>query len=197
MISEEVILQLDNLYESFKDYIKSIYIVGSKSVNFINNPHDIDVVIISDEKDKLIDLLRVDNLRLNLLENLKLDIHVSTEDFFLNHFHWHHPFCKLYKGEELEIRDILSNKELVKKDLIKRCNGLKNNEFFNKDNRLCLLKPWYHIYAIMCYLDNDNYTLTEEQLYNINILHDMKKEYTELRMTIINNIIKEIELWQI
>lgn len=188
--------KLDSIIQTYKDHIKSVYIVGSKSVKFINNPSDFDVVIITNNDYKeLKQLMQKDVGDIRKTDNI--DVHVCDEEFFINHAHWHHPFCQLYYGSMLNIKDILSNKDFTKNDITLRYKGLTESKFLKEHNMTRNLKQWYHIYAVLCYLKNNSYELTEEQIKNINILHDRKQEENDERLNLVDEIIKEIELWQI
>ena len=49
------------------------------------------------------------------------------------------------------------------------------------------------MYTTLCILKNKSYTLTEEQINNINMLHDRKDEDLENRKVLIDSIIEEIQ----
>jgi len=187
MITKEQERIINKLYEDL--HCQSIYIVGSQVAPFISNKNDLDIVLIDDNFIELKKIITRHQLRIDY----NIDIHLCSQDFFINHAHWSHPFCILYKGKEQPIKDILTNIDFVKRDLTNRLNMLKQL----KERKIFYqLKEWYHFYAILCYLENNSYVLTKEQIKNIDILRS-KNNDLDIKKYLIEKIIQEVELWQL
>ena len=121
-----------------------------------------------------------------------------------DYIHWDGNYIEYIKGENLDnqITLPLDNIEETKEELIKSCNRLltiKNKKLKDVDANYFKykIKIWYHIYTMLCYVKNNSYDLTEEQIKNINILHDREEKDIEKRIKLIDEITKEIKAWQL
>jgi len=184
---------LDEFLSSI-DYI-SCYFVGSSTVPFINNKHDIDIVVIVDKENKK----RLDKNKLSMFRQSGLDVHLVDMNLFTKFVHWNNLFAKHYSGDNLDNDTSMPLKDIdnTKKSIVQTYNRLKDEDCSNHINHIYKIKLWYHIYTLLCYLKNDSYELTEEQIENINILHDREEKDIEKRRKLIDDMIKEIESWQI
>lgn len=173
-----------------------IFYSGSICYPFIHNTKDIDIFFIVKEKKSKIEYYNlflqfgIDIRELHLQK--KIDLHfVTLESVNTRLFVWQNRYIKiLYNPTNIKLEnDVFKYKNNILSIFKSRLLELRLKEI--------LWKEWYYIYTTLCFLKNNSYTLTEEQIKNINILHDRKKEDSKQRLELKSEIIKEIELWQI
>lgn len=195
MIDEKIRQTAEEVYNYLQPYCIAIYLGGSSCQEYINNKHDIDFICFSNEP---VDMCHIRRLLYFYFKEHKQPenydfIQVRTKQreehaygSFINKM-----MIKLV-GVDIDFKfDIINdNREEYKqilKDTIKRI----------EDGKIRNQKRWYQIYQGMCIMQNNSYELTEEQVYNINVLHDMNEKDLELRTKLIEDIKKEINSWQI
>ena len=186
---------IDDIIEFSKPYIIGAEKCGSKTNPYIRNPKDIDVVLIVADEDKRIELIRALYSHFNRQdirdEYLDLKIRVYPNDlsdriyWYLSNFH--EPF----DGFTKQTKNILIDEISIKKTII---HFLENIKKYNVD--LYEKKYFYHVYASLCILKHNSFELTEEEINNINILHDRKEEDFETIKKLIDEMLEEIQSWQ-
>lgn len=205
-LEPQILSLINQYYEDNKDDIKAIYLTGSRITGIINNPHDVDVVVLATDFDSWKKLKKVtlkDDLIHYIVKNfdavhqirsqLDVDMPVESKIVFHNrepklaikHLSWiDYERCYVKNGFLFgENVDDFLYWDMLKIDLTKIKELLKPT--FDKqvsDND----KAWYHLYATKCILNNDSYdAFTEEQIRNINILHDVSIDTLEKRKELI------------
>ena len=145
------------------------------------NP-DIPIVISVYYKDELkhgtYDLIQIRSNRLVDTCNARI-----TYWSYLDHY-----MIKLV-GNDAELNDILVQRAEYLKVAERAINKLKAVKSFFKINP----KRWYQVYIGLCILEKNAYELTEEQILNANILHDMKEETAEIRLKLQQEIEEKLQ----
>lgn len=172
MNTEEKILEI---YENIKDNCVSIEQSGSSSLPFIEHSNDLDIMFVYDTEEnanKSKQIFKKLYDRLTLRKEYNLDIHfISLEKDMLQHsyayqIHFLKPLLNFKNALNV---DILSNKEIY-------LNTLKRTaDILSKVSNKYEIKNWYHIYIGFCFIENNKYELTDEQIINVNLL----KTWTE------------------
>ena len=189
-ITDEQKTILNNFLDSI-DYT-SCYFVGSATVPFIHNKHDLDIAIIVDKSKVTLDKDSRKYFRAN-----GLDIHLVDLDFFTKKTHWNNLFICHYSGETLDnlITLPLDNINATKQNILDIYNKVKSVDYNGHESFIYKNKIWYYSCVLMCYVKNNSYDLTEEQIENINILHDREEKDLEKRTKLIDDMMKELESW--
>ena len=145
------------------------------------NP-DIPIVISVYYKDELVhgtyDLIQIRSNRLINTCNTRI-----TYWSYLDHY-----MIKLV-GDDAELNDILVQRAEYLKVAECAIEKLKALKSFFKINP----KRWYQVYIGLCILEKNSYELTEEQIANANILHDMKEETLEIRLKLQQEIEEKLK----
>lgn len=180
---------MDSLINKIINLLKPLYIYKVGSSLVCNNPNDIDLVLIYDNKEDMLDASNkhhqlisrdeetINGIKYNLLFNNKEYIR-NTAIYYSYEFG---PYLVQLYGDDDVMKDfnMLTNLEL-KKDV---CMHI-NNELIAKVQRnypfgSYITKPYRLL--LTCYiLDNNSFELTEEQLLTINQVHDNKSMSDEL-----------------
>lgn len=153
-------------FEKYGSFIKAVYIGGSCCHPYIENPNDIDYIIIVDNiKDKRVSQLfseREDG-ECYIVRQVGNERKMSPANY-MNHF------SKLIYGVDdcSEKTDIFSNKEEYKKCLVEYAY----NKEYNPN-----IKLWYHVLTGIYFLQNGKYELTEYQAEQVRKCHDKKMDY--------------------
>lgn len=181
-----------------KDGLISIELSGSSVLPWIKAPADKDIIFIYETSEKArkahSNLLKAKEI-FYLPRSEPMDLHFKTSHLLLDvssciyGYETHFSIPYLNFKSLLDKIDILTNgKENYIQNLKKYYLFIKSREQRNLDNYK--LKQWYHIYTGLCILDNNSYNLTEEQIQNINILHDKVEGSKELIDYCINRLEK-------
>ena len=191
--------------EILKGHFLYVKLGGSRSLPFIKNPKDYDIIIVSktaeDRNYCMISYRDKCNPRL-LRKEYGLDFHFITieyeDKFLINSIY---PYFAL-KNDILytTLKDHLYNQSIdeflgQEKKIIAAYKYKIENELLNNKKLLYNHKIWYYLYTTLCILKNKKYELTDEQIDIINMLHDRKEEEEEMRKQIIDNLIQEVESW--
>ena len=196
-MNEIVVTKIIEILRPFNEYIWYVKYGGSRRFSFINNPSDYDIIVICKNlEDKHICVrsfykqYSVEELR----QQYKIDFHFilqEWEDIFMLMYPLSHKNIIYktveYSFKEKNLNDVLKQKQqvfILYKEKIKR--ALLRSPIHYK------YKMWYEIYSTLCIYKNNSFQLTEEQIENINILHDRKEEDFDKRVALINTIIEEI-----
>lgn len=186
---------IDDIIEFSRPYIISVEKCGSKVNPYIKNPKDNDIVLIvenEEKKTKLVSDLYNNFKRQNMRnEYLDLKIRVCPNDLS-SYVYWylsnyHEPFDGFVK----QTKNISISEKIIKQACINYLEHIRKCkvDFYKQ-------KPFYHVYASLCILKHNSFELTEEEIGNINILHDRKEEDIETIKKLIDEMIEEIQSWQ-
>lgn len=172
------------VYKHLKPYCTAIYLGGSLTQKYINNPHDIDFICFADNE--------MDRLKMNILLNSYISKHKSEfdekDDFIQtrNREHEEHAYGSyvhkdmvLLCGKEVEF-----NFDIINKDRKEYINILKCARFINK-------KRLYQLYRGYLIVKKKSYYLDEEEINFINVLHDNKnitKSMEKYVLSLIENL---------
>ena len=202
MITNSFKLQLKNLLMPIYDLIKSVEIVGSYANPYIKSKKDYDInIYFNTEKDKhtackiFYQVKSYPELREN-----GIDIHFVEETFDIKEKVY--AYQTMFLQPVLDFERVLPKIDILQdiphtKKIIKSLLDFTRRKEQEKGLSIYINKYWYHAYTELCILTNNSYDLTETQINNINLLHDRKEEDQDKRKELINEMIKEIELWQI
>ena len=197
MTSLEKIEEIVNRFKE-EDLINFACISGSYAIPYIKNNNDYDLLLYAKPqmKDILQNLVREYYNRKDLMDQFKIDIHVRDENY--------HILNTLYAFEDRFIIPIGYNEDIITRvDILDNISKAKENilRIFNTGKITNEYKyttnVWYYIYSTCCIIKENSYELTTEEIENINILHDREEKDLDKRQELIDNMIKEIELWQI
>lgn len=190
-VTKEIKDTIEDLFSYLQPYCISIYLGGSSCQEYIENMHDIDFICFADKPvDKcnirmMIDWYKRSHKLSETYDFIQIRDKCNEERAYGSYIN--KMMVKLI-GEDIEFNfDIINKdreeyKKILKETSARLIKGtIKNN------------KRWYQIYQGLCIMNNRSYILSEEQIKNLNTLHDEKEGSKEL----INKMIEEIELWQI
>ena len=197
---------LSSLYEELQDDLVFVAISGSSSLPYINNPDDIDIVFcfkslallnndrskikearksLKDIGSKIVFLLRDASL-FEYYKNANCS-HSYLADYDAKYgfplFAYEFPYLDILFGEDtLGVKQIslLDNKQRMKSALKAAINDINSS------------KKFYHVLTTLYILKNNSYELTQEQIENINIVHDQENTvrieelYQEIKMEVNN-----------
>ena len=209
-IDQVIIDKIKNIIDKLDNNFNYIVIGGSISIKYIKNNKDIDVfVFCKDQKQvELCNSIIDRNGRKELRSNYNVDIHIAEkwDDNFIYTLNqsWKYladfPDNLIEAFKDIIIKPINIDEFIESGDIIK--SKIKRFidrriEFTNIEDRIYLSKYWYYIYLIEAILKNKSFDLTDEQIINVNMLHDRKQECLSKRKELIDSMIKEIKLWQI
>jgi len=185
---------LIDFYNENKDDIAMILIGGSSTLSYINNPHDVDVFVVYKERPTDIEIMRERaRKRKNVYYAFKdegesvtiglryLEIYKywltgindnPNKELIYPIYLYLCKYLKILIGEDtLNVKNlsVLDQREKYKQRL-KDFLFKDFNNLLNKHNELP--KDLYHVLTGFYILKNNSYDLTEEQISNINIVHD-------------------------
>lgn len=199
---------IKEIIKNLREDIAYIKVGDSRALPFIRNYHDFDIFIVCNNESDRLNCLQYINENFNrkeLREKYQLDSHVLTAERDTNYltnladtfyFDVNHVLIDEF-SESIPVKTITIDEYLEKEDLIKQ-NATKALKFMLEKNlNVYLQKRFYYIYTDLCVLKNKSFDFTEEQIDNINMLHDREEKDIEKRTKLIDEIIKEIESWQI
>lgn len=158
--------------EEFKPWLISVVKTGSRTLPWITNPNDYDFIFYTQNIDNGQLLTKLFNMKEKECWGVSL-----LKPKFAPFAYEYHYMVNVY-GDQKPNYDIFEHIAEYKLCLVKR--GL-NRENDGKKN-------WYHILTGIYLLDNGEYSLTEEQIININLCHDKQMtpeiyQYIQERLT--------------
>lgn len=142
--------------DEFKPWLISVVKTGSRTLPWIKNPHDHDFIFYAQDIDNGKLLTKLFKLKEKECWGVSL-----LEPKFAPFAYEYHYMQVLY-GSQKPDYNIFEHIHDYKTCLVKY--GL-NRKIDDK-------KTWYHILTGIYFLDNGEYSLTEEQTININLCHD-------------------------
>lgn len=161
---------MENLFEYLAKDAKAVYQYGSVILDYIVHKNDDDKCYFYETTELYDEKMKYLRLHRKELREQKIDVHLKDLSTFNPFQIWayQHRYARLLSGEHLDFENIniLEHKQEYL-DYVK--------EFVNKriDNpKLKNLKIWYHIYTGLSIIENDSYELTDQQIKDINRLHD-------------------------
>lgn len=196
-----MLMELDNtdlklFYEMSKEYEPLMLLGGSCSSPYVKNKHDIDVIMLFSNREVTRNWHReyVNNQTLiGLRMKLHNDYGINIISYSVDIENEMHEFS--YEKKAI----IFGNKSgLIEHNIIEEAEQYKNAcrekaskmlGWYSEKNDLYALKHMYHIYTGMCIIKNSSYELSEEEIENINILHDCENENSIL------TLVEEIRNW--
>lgn len=151
----------NELLKSF-DWIKAVYKVGSQTLPYIDNYHDLDYTIIVEHfpsHSQLCDFYKYKPSCECWFCTERADLWKSSRSYSCH-------YAQLIYGEPKgEIYEMFDHINEYKADLIKDAYGVSYEESKN-------FKFWYHILTGIYMLQNGKYELTDEQIANVRLCHD-------------------------
>ena len=182
VIKEEYKNKLYNFINKISQYCDCICTTGSNLNPYIENPQDVDVVCLIKKEYFAGDISKIirENEELqkektNLKENYNVSVLIVSPNVFSGwykiKFYYRFGNYDLLYGELPQ--DILEEIPLNSSEFVK-----KYIEFGVGDakehlaNRCMIQKHFYHTLTALYFYINQKYELTEEQIENINIIHD-------------------------
>ena len=172
MLAEE---KIEEIKEFLKEKVKYIELGGSKALPFIHNPKDYDVIVICEDEKAIEEaktLFKSQYDSKELAAEYKIDIHFRTvaqdEDIVGTIY----PYILYFRRENYQKE--LKESEL-KQAIIARVSKFDKLRSACSKVSLYNSKLWYYVYITLCILENNSYELTENQIENVNILHDRNK----------------------
>ena len=211
-----IVEKLNEIINTLSGHFKYVRLGGSKTFPFIKNPQDYDIIIVCENDEDRMQCLKMYRGSFNpktLRETYGFDVHIETVAY-----EYKYLYARLYSQEFLANDVIYEALKPVVPDTItvEYFLSKKNDimvfykDFTDKmkkrvtDDKIPHMikdkyayKFWYNIYLNLCVFNNKSIELTDEQIENINILHDRKEEDLEKRTKLIDDIIKEIDQWKI
>lgn len=143
------------------EWIKAVYKVGSQTLPYIDNCHDLDFTIIVDHFPSHSQLCKFYNYKPDLEDwfcTKRTDLWRSSRSYNCH-------YAELIYGEPLDnIYDIFEHIDDYKAELVKDY-GVSYEETKK-------YKFWYHILTGIYLLQNGKYELTDEQIANVRLCHD-------------------------
>lgn len=190
LLNKEIKHKLENIWNIIKDHCKCIILTGSYIIPYIKNKHDIDIVYIYDNASNAMWIRRqfreneeLKNIKNFLKDKYNIAIFGSSWESELVY----RPILYLCRNavvlfgewdkEAVKAIDAINNQDLFKnktRDLYKR--------FFDDYIEKGIVdKNIYHVLTCKYFCDNNSYELTEEQIKNLNIVHDELEEDYNIR----------------
>ena len=193
--------QLINILSALSDKYIKYSIGGSKRNPYIFNPKDYDLIILCEDyeqyKNCYIQFNNIFNKK-DIYEKYLIDVIITdyTYPLFLYFYLFEDKI-----GEDIQdnipnnLQEIISFKDFInhKSDINMSFNSIFR--FIKKKYKnIYQCKSWYHIYMNLCLFENNKPELNEEQVNNLNILHDVKEEDLEKRKILIDEMIEKLNL---
>ena len=203
-LTKNILDKIEEILECLNNKYSYIVLGGSNGIKYIRKNKDIDLFIFCNsdlgvEKCKELYNQHFDNC--DIRYNYNLDVHIIEKQpdnfiYYLNML-WRDlaeiPQEFLDKFENKMIAPITLEEFLVdEEDLLKVIKEFITRRTKNlTDRKLYLTKYWYYIYLIYCIINSRSLDLTEEQINNVNMLHDRNEEDFEKRKELIDSMIEE------
>lgn len=202
---EQISNKITEILNTLSPHFLYVKLGGSRSLPFIKNPHDYDIIIICEkEEDRFICSKLFHNTydSKELRFTYGLDFHIITleyENFFVNSIYPYliqetdiiYSTIKDFLPKNRDINYMLANEATIIAKYKKRIHSEKLMHEGVKYKH----KFWYYAYTAICIFKNKSFNLTEEQINNINMLHDRKDETWPSRVALIDTMIQELESW--
>ncbi len=173
---EKIIYQINDIYKPV-----AIYRCGSSIL--VDNPRDIDIVLIYSNKQEMIEKQNIHNESLKLiLDKNKINILSSNLDMFFDIMakfpyesgkYWQFLYGNKLDDEKYNV-NILTNKAHRERSIRLALRQAINYIYEDTCRDMLVIKPYRLLF--FCYiLDNNSHDLTDDQLKKINAAHDENK----------------------
>ena len=200
MTYEEYFNQFLNI---IKDECVGIYEIGSWKLPYIQSPHDKDVIFfVNTRKEHDIAKQKLKEFNFNWADARRQGCcfhiqRIQDQCLIIVSYEWHWANELKHCDQHISY-NILNYKEQYLQMLKDKIQGLidGSQEYWNHDDILYQQKIWYHIYTGFHILKNNAFELSNEEINNINILHDSWQDYSQTK-EIIDTLIEEVSQWQI
>ena len=179
-IPQDILNRVEDLYSYVKDYVISVIIGGSHTLDYIDNKDDVDIFYVCENtenrKTALFKYYEWTQLKDN--KAFKKEHKISTLFYTIDMYNQKmldRPWIYLFNfqvvlhGEYKPQYDILSKKD----DYIQVLKRALNYVIEYKEQENKYHKWIYHILSGIYILENNSYTLTDEQIKNVNICHNL------------------------
>lgn len=167
-------IKAQHMFDSLQPYCKAIYLGGSFTQKYLNNPHDIDFICFADDNYQRT-LMKG---RIAIYNSIHKDEKLSNEDWIQT---------------RLTTKEEHSYGSYIHKDMVLLCGepinftfdpiGKDYNEYVDilKANIIKVKNPkrYYQFYRGYLLVSKKTYDLTNEEIINLNKLHDQKDEDKE------------------
>lgn len=186
---EEKIIEIKNF---LKDKVEQVKLGGSRALSFINNPKDYDLIVVCKDEEtrqEVKNLFKNQYDTKDLITNYNIDIIFRTTNRDSEAANSIYPYIWHYS--EPDVMAVIDFEKL-RETIVNRCY-----KFEEEKNYHYAFKLWYYVYITMCIIKNNSYDLTEEQIENVNILHDRREEDLETRKQLIDEMMSEVIKWAI
>lgn len=147
--------------KTFKPWLVSVAQTGSGILPWIENPHDTDYIFYVRNRKDVKKLILLFKLRPKNECWIVDELEVQGTRLYSYEYYYLKPVF----GNDFPTYNILEHVNDYKRELIKKGLG---KPFIVE------AKFWYHVLTGIYLLDNEKYELTEEQISNIQLLHDRK-----------------------
>lgn len=180
-------MDINEFIELNKEYIKCVYLIGSKACQHINNCHDIDILIIANDETTAKKIHRnFKKYEYDLDENLSIMVRLNDTNFAQNIKFPTSLYQQVIYGDDIAINDrnrvLNEDYDIAKKTLYDWyyfCrNDLKN-------------KYWYYVLLGVYQLMNRSATLTDNQWQQVQLAHD--REISNEAVQLIKNFLGIVE----
>ncbi len=171
LLTQEQKNNIQDFYTEIEDIVTSVYLTGSLVVGVIDITHDIDIILMFDNKEKRREYIKklMENTRLKELLSDAKELNISYmsdivdgDKIFNRPYMYLRHYMKLLYGEDLHLNfDIESNRELLIGQIKKSIDNVDLDT-----------KYLYYILTAIYILQNNSFEFNEEQIENINICHD-------------------------
>jgi len=172
-LDNNISILIDEILELISNECVSVELWGTRVLPYIQNKHDWDVAFVFSSLLKKEQAVAKLPHSINEYRKAGLCLHFHTthikEDTLIYAYQCH--YVQSLKGYEIKtpLVNILDIKEEYLDFLQVEAYKLSQASYCYR------AKIWYHIYTDLCILYNNSYELTEEQIKNINILHDLSE----------------------
>lgn len=176
ILKDEITDLLLNFWENHKSNLIAILLGGSSVSPFINNPHDIDIIIIwktsADRRDNLPEskqlykkIHQID-IKCNCLQHYMEQYNDVFKNIWTVYAYLYQYHC-IIAGEPFVILNnfnILLHPDKAIETILYVKELMHNKKWF------------YHVLTTLYILENNSYELTTQQIQNINIVHDQQDQ---------------------
>lgn len=142
-------------------WLQSVCLTGSRTLPWIQDPHDNDLVLYVDGIDKLL----AEEILAQKEENDCIRFCDINTVNLVRIYSYQYHFLQPLLGTNIPHYDIFEHVEEQKREMLRYVDrGILEKS----------PKRWYHILTTIYMLDNGKYELTDEQIKNVNLCHDYK-----------------------
>ena len=155
----------NKIFQILQPYCTAIYLGGSMTQSYINNPHDVDFICFADNeinRMKMVFLLR------RYISKHKDEFSNEEDRIQTRHREYEEHAYGSYVHKDMQLlcgKPVEFKFDILGKDRKEYINILKNAKFKNP-------KRLYQLYRGYLIIKKNSYDLTSEEIKKINLLHD-------------------------